>query len=338
MWSFSIGRDKMRKVVLLLTVFMVMLAMAGCPNNAFYDTSEKDTEQFGTENTTSANDINNTGEDETSEELDFSSGESQTSQEEPEEGSSFADEEELSFEYELDTNRNYYFLTSGYDRETETGVINPTLTQEGDHYLLSGIKRYSGTIILTWKQKALLDFGAIMNVTYEGELVEQITAEAGVDLERVGEGKYISVPCVWYKGVERERDISFFVEVHDRALSPDFDERAREEAGIELSEPPYGGVGFPLYASDLGIAFSENAFVILDENAQIILSGDTPMQVIREEELVWITVGEYYEKWISKLDGVIKFPVYFMIYEENGEVVKVLEKNTETFFRDEYFK
>lgn len=182
--------------------------------------------------------------------------------------------------------------------------------KDGDTYLIVSDygRRYSGQVVLTWQQKELLDAGLTLTVTYDGKVLDEISAYL-VEESVYGEEKPIRM--VWYKGNNLGKVMC--------VQSPEHDALVRRVAGIELSEPPYNGVGFYLIPSE-SIPKAFYGFRMDEGNVRLELSGDIPVEMGNGEVM---TVAEFYENV-----EIIGLGLRFLVYEEDGEIVKLCAQTT----------
>ena len=228
--------------------------------------------------------------------------------------------EKIEIVYELDPEQSFYYVEMPLDGD---------IKKEGDQYVIEGEMHYAGEVVITWQQKELLDAGeAVLVIMYQGNEVDRVV-QYNLGREYHGADKEDTF-FAQYKGTN---SIGRFWLVK----SPESDQ-FMSAAGIELSAEPYNGVGYSLgYAEAFPKAYYE---IILEREYRLEVPADTIIEPYyflaytysysdreKYEELVkqtW-TVDRYCEEAIipDRQRGH-----WLHIYEENGNVVKIVEPFT----------
>ena len=228
--------------------------------------------------------------------------------------------EKIEIVYELDPEQSFYYVEMPLDGD---------IKKEGDQYVIEGEMHYAGEVVITWQQKELLDAGeAVLVIMYQGNEVDRV-AQYNLGREYHGADKDYTYFTL-YRGMN---SIGRF----RLEKSPESDQ-FMSAAGIELSAEPYNGVGYSLgYAEAFPKAYYE---IILEREYRLEVPADTIIEPYyflaytysysdweKYEELVkqtW-TVDRYCEEAIipDRQRGH-----WLHIYEENGNVVKIVEPFT----------
>ena len=170
-------------------------------------------------------------------------------------------------------------------------------------YCILGKKVYGGDILLSDDKKALLDYGAVMRVTYEGEEVFSLVAEL---IERENQ-----LPRIGY--ISETGDI---MEVKIVPFS---------ESRMGTNDPNVEKGMFSI--KSWGRFFD----LVLEEEYQVIVPADTPVYAYEtymrepwgdgsENEMPVLTMKEFYDL-IESRGGKMNYD--YRIYIENGRVVKI---------------
>ena len=215
--------------------------------------------------------------------------------------------EKSDFQYE---NKLEYVLTPYYYY-----MWVDKIERKGESYAIIGERVISQDIILTWKQKALLDAGLKLSIKHDGEEIDCIYSEIGEEYTEEGNWE----TAVVYRRRKEQGDLILI-----RATTSSYGNPVYiGEAVVDLNKPPYYGVAYTFHKD--GTMMSEDFH--LEAEYTYIIPGDAMIETILADGTVDsrienITFDEFYERVVC---GDESFTGKIGVHLENGEITRLYE-------------